>query len=167
MKRVGTPQKHEYDRAIEDYSKAIELVPQGTFHAVGARLLRSHANAIGLEPSFTIHDRQDSQDLMNLVRHERGLSDKDRRFPLKDTCLAIYSRAVNACETLEAVLLKQYPWCAEWKDELCDLFGLTSKPSRTSTCSITTTCCSTGASCDEGARAGEGGAATLRLRARR
>src|SRR5262249_41331371 len=32
----------------------------GTFHAVGARLLRSHANAISLEPSFTIHDRQDS-----------------------------------------------------------------------------------------------------------
>src|SRR5262249_5647553 len=32
----------------------------GTFHAVGARLLRSHAHAISLEPSFTIHDRQDS-----------------------------------------------------------------------------------------------------------
>ena len=70
---------------------------------LGASLLRSHANAIGLEPSFTIHDRQDSQDLMNLVRHERGFSEKDRRFPLKDTCLAIYSRAVNAGETLEAV----------------------------------------------------------------
>jgi len=94
----------------------------GTFHAVGARLLRSHANAIGLEPSFTIHDRQDSQDLMNLVRLERGLAEKDRRFPLKDTCLAIYSRAVNAGETLEAVLLKQYPWCVEWKDDLRDLF---------------------------------------------
>jgi DNA helicase II / ATP-dependent DNA helicase PcrA len=94
----------------------------GTFHAVGARLLRSHVHAVGLEPSFTIHDRQDSQDLMNLVRHERGLSDKDRRFPLKETCLAIYSRAVNACEPLEAVLLKQFPWCAEWKDELRDLF---------------------------------------------
>ena len=59
---------------------------------------------------------------MNLVRHERGLSDKDRRFPLKATCLAIYSRAVNAREPLEAVLLKQFPWCAEWKDELRDLF---------------------------------------------
>ena len=94
----------------------------GTFHAVGARLLRSHAPSIGLDPSFTIHDREDSADLLNLVRHERGLSDKDRRFPLKATCLAIYSRAVNAGEPLEAVLLKQFPWCAEWKDELRDLF---------------------------------------------
>ena len=94
----------------------------GTFHAIGARLLRSHAHAIGLDPSFTIHDREDSADLMNLVRHERGLSEKDKRFPLKATCLGIYSRTVNACEPLEAVLLKQFPWCAEWKDALCDLF---------------------------------------------
>jgi DNA helicase-2/ATP-dependent DNA helicase PcrA len=94
----------------------------GTFHAVGARLLRTYAHAIGLDPSFTIHDREDSADLMNLVRHEQGLSEKDKRFPLKATCLAIYSRAVNAAEPLETVLLKQFPWCAEWKDALRDLF---------------------------------------------
>ena len=94
----------------------------GTFHAVGARLLRMHAQSTGLDPAFTIHDREDSADLMNLVRHERGLSEKDKRFPLKATCLAIYSRAVNAREPLETVLLKQFPWCAEWKDALRDLF---------------------------------------------
>jgi DNA helicase-2/ATP-dependent DNA helicase PcrA len=94
----------------------------GTFHAVGARLLRTYARAIGLDPSFTVHDREDSADLMNLVRHEKGLSGKDKRFPLKTTCLAIYSRAVNASEPLETVLQKQFPWCAEWKDALQDLF---------------------------------------------
>lgn len=94
----------------------------GTFHAVGARLLRTYAHATGLDPSFTIHDREDAADLMNLVRHEQGLSEKDKRFPLKATCLAIYSRAVNATEPLEAVLLKQFPWCAEWKDALRVLF---------------------------------------------
>ena len=97
------------------------LVWSGTFHAIGARLLRQHAHAIGLDPAFTIHDRGDSEDLINLVRHERGLSAKNRRFPQKSTCLAIYSRAVNASEPLEAVLLK-YPWCAEWKEELRALF---------------------------------------------
>jgi DNA helicase II / ATP-dependent DNA helicase PcrA len=94
----------------------------GTFHAVGARLLRTYARATGLDPSFTIHDREDSADLMNLVRHEQGLSEKDKRFPLKATCLAIYSRAVNAAEPLENVLLKQFPWCSEWKDALAELF---------------------------------------------
>ncbi|HEX2336513.1 MAG TPA: ATP-dependent helicase [Hyphomicrobiaceae bacterium] len=94
----------------------------GTFHAIAARLLRNYAHHIGLDPSFTIHDREDSADLMNLVRHERGLSEQNRRFPLKATCLAIYSRSVNATEALETVLLKQFPWCAEWKVELRDLF---------------------------------------------
>src|SRR5689334_22231272 len=95
----------------------------GTFHAIGARLLRMYAHAIGLDPGFTIHDREDSADLMNLMRHELGFSDKARRFPLKATCLAIYSRAVNAAEPLDRVLAKQFPWCAEWKDDLQHLFA--------------------------------------------
>ena len=39
----------------------------GTFHGIGARLLREYAEQIGLSPAFTIHDREDSADLMNLV----------------------------------------------------------------------------------------------------
>jgi DNA helicase-2/ATP-dependent DNA helicase PcrA len=94
----------------------------GTFHAVGARLLRMYAGSVGLDPSFTIHNREDSADLINLVRHELGYSEKSKRFPLKNTCLAIYSRAVNAGEPLDLVLRKQFPWCAEWADELRILF---------------------------------------------
>jgi DNA helicase-2/ATP-dependent DNA helicase PcrA len=94
----------------------------GTFHAMGAWLLRSHARAIGLDPGFTIHDREDSADLMSLVRHELGLSAKDERFPLKGTCVAIYSRTVNAAEPLDAVLRTQFPWCTAWEEELRHLF---------------------------------------------
>ncbi len=53
----------------------------GTFHGIGARLLREYAERIGLDPAFTIHDREDSADLMNLVRHELGLSHTEKRFP--------------------------------------------------------------------------------------
>jgi DNA helicase-2/ATP-dependent DNA helicase PcrA len=94
----------------------------GTFHAIGARLLRLYAASIGLEPSFTIHDREDSADLMNLVRHELGFSEKSQRFPLKATCLAIYSRAVNAREPIDLVLTRHFPWCAQWEGELRRLF---------------------------------------------
>src|SRR3954449_8040226 len=94
----------------------------GTFHAMGARLLRHHARDIGLEPAFTIHDREDSADLMNLVRHELGLSAKAKRFPLKATCLAIYSHAVNAQLPIEVVLARQFPWCKDWESELKALF---------------------------------------------
>jgi DNA helicase-2/ATP-dependent DNA helicase PcrA len=94
----------------------------GTFHAVGARLLRMYATSVGLDPGSTIHDREDSADLMNLVRHDLGFSQKDERFPLKATCLAIYSRAVNAAEPLAEVLRKQFPWCAAWETDLRTLF---------------------------------------------
>lgn len=95
----------------------------GTFHGVGARLIREYAETIGLDPQFTIHDREDSADLMNLARHELGLSKTAKRFPLKGTCLAIYSRAVNAQAPLEQVLGQAFPWCAAWSAELKTLFA--------------------------------------------
>jgi DNA helicase-2/ATP-dependent DNA helicase PcrA len=95
----------------------------GTFHAVGARLLREHAAEIGLDAAFTIHDREDAADLMNLVRHELDFSRTKERFPTKGTCLSIYSRAVNAQQPLEVVLAKAFPWCAGWAAELRTLFA--------------------------------------------
>src|SRR5258708_1595607 len=53
----------------------------GTFHGIGPRLLREYADRIGLDPAFTIHDREDSADPMNLVRHEKGFSKTQTRFP--------------------------------------------------------------------------------------
>ncbi|HSI40378.1 MAG TPA: ATP-dependent helicase [Xanthobacteraceae bacterium] len=95
----------------------------GTFHGVGARLLRDYAEVIGLDPNFTIHDREDSADLMNLVRHELGYSRTEKRFPTKGTCVAIYSRAVNAHAPLDEVLGKSFPWCAGWAAELRAMFA--------------------------------------------
>src|SRR5262249_26780482 len=73
--------------------------------------------------NFTIHDREDSADLMNLVRHEHGYSKTKSRFPTKGTCLAIYSRCVNAETTIEKVLHTSFPWCGAWARELRELFA--------------------------------------------
>jgi DNA helicase-2/ATP-dependent DNA helicase PcrA len=95
----------------------------GTFHGIGARLLREYADQVGLDPAFTIHDREDSADLMNVVRHELGFSSTESRFPTKGTCLAIYSRCVNAELTIEEVLGAAFPWCSGWEAELKELFA--------------------------------------------
>lgn len=95
----------------------------GTFHGIGARLLRDYAEQIGLDPAFTIHDREDSADLMNLVRHELGFSKTESRFPAKGTCLSIYSRAVNAELPLDDVLQLAFPWCSGWEKQLRELFA--------------------------------------------
>src|SRR5205085_3011588 len=95
----------------------------GTFHGIGARLLRDYALTIGLDPAFTIHDREDSADLMNLARHELGFSKTESRFPTKGTCLAIYSRCVNAGTPIEQIVGASFPWCSGWTAELKELFA--------------------------------------------
>ncbi len=95
----------------------------GTFHGIGARLLRIYAEQIGLNVDFTIHDREDSADLMNLIRHELGFSKTESRFPTKGTCLAIYSRTVNSETPLSEVLKTWYPWVATWEEQLRELFA--------------------------------------------
>ena len=95
----------------------------GTFHAIGARLLREYATRLGLDPQFTIHDREDSADLMNWARHEAGLGETKERFPTKGTCVSIYSRVVNARGELKAMLGKWFPWVAAHEDALRALFA--------------------------------------------
>src|SRR4051794_22736905 len=76
--------------AVGTRAGAIRLDWSGTFHSIGARLLREYASYVGLDPSFTIHDREDSADLLNIIRHDLGFSETESRFPAKGTCLAIY-----------------------------------------------------------------------------
>ncbi|MES2959437.1 MAG: ATP-dependent helicase [Pseudomonadota bacterium] len=101
---------------------APDLPWAGTFHSIGARLLRDYAEAIGLSPQFTIHDRGDAEDQMGLLRQAEGLAASEKRFPMKGTCLSIYSRVVNSQQPLEQVLQTLYPWCLGWEGELRRLF---------------------------------------------
>jgi DNA helicase-2/ATP-dependent DNA helicase PcrA len=76
-------------------------------------------------------DRGDAADLLDVVRHDLGYSKVDahssgtnaKRFPRKDTCLAIYSHRVNTQGTLAETLESAFPWCAEWEEDLKKLFG--------------------------------------------
>ena len=78
---------------------------------------------MGLADSFTIQDRGDSEDLLAIVRHELGFGAGKTRFPGKGTCLAMYSRAINARLALSEVLRTAFPWCAHWEEELKHLFA--------------------------------------------
>jgi DNA helicase-2/ATP-dependent DNA helicase PcrA len=60
---------------------------------------------------------------MDVVRHELGLSKTEKRFPRKDTCVAIYSHRVNTGGSLADTLQGAFPWCAEWEAELKGLFA--------------------------------------------
>ena len=96
----------------------------GTFHGIGARLLRDYAEQIGLDPAFTIHDREDSADLMNLVAaRARLLEDRE---PLSRP-RAPASRSTRAASTPSCrsttCCTRSFPWCAAWAKELKELFA--------------------------------------------
>src|SRR5690606_5253726 len=61
-------------------------------------------------------------DLMNVLRGELDLAGGGVRFPLKGTCLDVYSRCVNTQQSLETVLPLDFPWCAEHAEGLKRLF---------------------------------------------
>lgn len=106
----------------------------GTFHSVGTRLLRQYGRHLGLPHDFTIVDRGDAEDLMQVLRQELKLGQQDEddleprgrkssRFPLKSTCLSIYSRTVNTQQPLRTVLQAAFPWCLEHEEKLKELFN--------------------------------------------
>lgn len=99
----------------------------GTFHSIANRLLRHYGKSIGMDSNFTIIDRNDASDLMDLLRQELKLNTKNRRFPKKSTCLNIYSRCINSQKPIEEILKNEFPWCEEWSKELRQLFRLYSE----------------------------------------
>ena len=105
-----------------DRSVVSRLLWSGTFHSVGNRILRLYAKHLALDPNFTVLDRADAADLMDVVRHELGFSSKDKRFPRKDACVAIYSYRVNTRLSLKQTLEEQYPWAREWEADLTLLY---------------------------------------------
>ncbi|HEX9183785.1 MAG TPA: ATP-dependent helicase [Burkholderiales bacterium] len=122
-RRAALEMTRRAGRIVAEAHKNVRLPWSGTFHSVANRLIRRHCAAVGLTESFSVLDRGDAADLMDVVRHELGLSKTEKRFPRKDTCVAIYSHRVNTQGSLEATLREAFPWCEEWEAELKRLFA--------------------------------------------
>ena len=121
-RRAALEMTRRANRIVAQVKKQVRLPWSGTFHSVANRLIRRFSKSLGLPESFSVLDRGDAADLMDVVRHERGLSKSEKRFPRKDTCLAMYSHKVNTQGALADTLKLMFPWCAEWEDELKLLF---------------------------------------------
>ena len=98
-----------------------EQVAGGTFHSFANTVLRRTARRLGLKSGFTILDRSDSEDVVNLLRSRAGLDRKDRRFPRKSAIVEIFSMAVNRSTTVPALLEDGYSHLYEHLDDLVRL----------------------------------------------
>lgn len=114
------------NKAAREMLDRVELlVPQnisalwsGTFHSIGNKILRRHADVLGFTRSFSILDRDDQKSLMNETIRQLNINTGGRRFPKADLLASIFSLCENTSEPLEEILEYRYPHLEEWLDEI-------------------------------------------------
>ncbi len=94
----------------------------GTFHSIGNRLLRRHAEAIGYRPNFAILDDEDSKEMMESAISSLGIKTLEKRFPKGDVLLDIYSFLINTRTPLELHLEQNYPHFMMYGEEIVNVF---------------------------------------------
>jgi DNA helicase-2/ATP-dependent DNA helicase PcrA len=93
----------------------------GTFHSIGARILRSHADLLGYRRDFTILDRDDAKDLIKTCIAEAGIETKGTHFPKPEVLCEIFSLAVNTHKTTGEILDEQYDYFEQFTAQITDL----------------------------------------------
>ena len=98
--------------------EGLDSVTGGTFHSFANLVLRRYGELYGWPSRFTILDRSDSEDTLQLMRVRLGLDARERRFPRKKTLAKIFSAMVNRALSLEEILEQDYPQLIEDLDDL-------------------------------------------------
>src|SRR5207248_4249639 len=80
----------------------------GTFHSIGNRILRRHAELLGYPRGFTILDREDAKDLIADCLDEAEIDLKASGFPKADVVADIFSLAVNTKKAVARILEERY-----------------------------------------------------------
>lgn len=90
----------------------------GTFHHIGHRILRRHAREAGLEPSFSIMDREDSKDLLAACVADAGVDSKEKRFPKAEVLVELFSLAANTGHALSETVARYFPDFLDYTEQI-------------------------------------------------
>ena len=92
----------------------------GTFHSIGARILRAHADTLGYQRDFTILDRDDAKDLIKACMADAKIDKQDKHFPKPDVLNEIFSLAANTHKTVEELVDGQFSYFSQFAAEIAD-----------------------------------------------
>jgi DNA helicase-2/ATP-dependent DNA helicase PcrA len=140
-RRAAVEMTRRAQRIVGEVREEVKLPWSGTFHSIANRLIRRYAARVGLDANFSVLDRGDAADLMDVVRHERGVLKAEKRFPQGHPQAITRTGSIRSGRSAET-LAHKLPWSAEWEEELSTApMSRRSSPTRRS---ITMTSCSTG-----------------------
>ena len=111
--------------AREMLDRVVSLLPQGaegiwggTFHSIGNRILRRHAERVGFRQGFTIMDREDQDEMIASIVAREGLRTSDRRFPKGEVLADIFSYSVNTGASVTRVLHSKFPYFVPLSEQI-------------------------------------------------
>lgn len=110
MRRIGDLLGHE-----------LRSLWGGTFHSIGARILRLHADQLGYQKDFTILDRDDAQDLIKACMADAEIDKKDKHFPKPAVLNEIFSLTANTHKTTEELVDGQFSYFSQFAAQIADL----------------------------------------------
>jgi len=90
----------------------------GTFHHIGNRLLRRHADQVGYTRDYVILDREDAEDLIAASMVEAGVDPKNKAFPKAQVLADIFSLAANHRTTCGSILKGQFGYFSEFEETI-------------------------------------------------
>jgi DNA helicase-2/ATP-dependent DNA helicase PcrA len=93
----------------------------GTFHSIGARILRLHADVLGFQRDFTILDRDDAKDLIKACIADAKIETKGTHFPKPDVLNEIFSLAGNTHQSIEDLLAGQFSHFSQFTAQIVAL----------------------------------------------
>jgi len=96
-------------RAAQLLGRHLGQVMGGTFHSVCYHWLREFAPLLGYPQGFTVMDRADQGDLLQMIKEDLGFKGLPAPFPRKETLADIQSAMVNKKLSLQNLLLRDYP----------------------------------------------------------
>jgi len=99
-------------------SSEVRRIWGGTFHHIGNLILRRYAHLLGYNNNYTIVDREDSRDLLDLCLTDLKIDCKKRRFPKSDVLSDIISLATNTGQKIKQVVKRKYPFFESQLDDI-------------------------------------------------
>jgi DNA helicase-2/ATP-dependent DNA helicase PcrA len=108
-------------RVADLLSGEVQSLWGGTFHSIGARVLRRHAEGLGFRKDFTIMDREDSSDLLKACIAEAAIDVKATRFPKADVLANVFSMALNTRKSIAETLAQNYDYFSQLAPQIEDV----------------------------------------------
>ncbi len=118
------------DRVTDLIGRDMSELWGGTFHSIGHRILRRHAEVLDFTRSFTIQDREDAKGLINACIAEAEIDVKATRFPKPDVVGDIGSLSINKQIDVREIIEDRYPWFEQLTEQIIDVLARYAKRKR-------------------------------------